>query len=214
MTEGFHHISGFLLTEEISALIDAARAICQVAPLLRPRMVIGGKIIDFKLTLTNAGPYGWWSDERGFRYIERHPITDMPFPPIPTFILEIGRRALERCELPPMMIENCLINHYAEGESLGQHQDKTEEDRDAPILSLSVGADALFLLGGMDRKDKAKEYLLRSGDLAIQSGHSRRVFHGIKKIYPTIGNPLRDGGRLNFTLRKVTKPRIYQKDTQ
>ncbi|MBI4020705.1 MAG: alpha-ketoglutarate-dependent dioxygenase AlkB [Candidatus Aenigmarchaeota archaeon] len=190
---------------EIHALLDAARSICLEAPLLRPRMTIGGKVIDFKLTLTNAGPLGWWSDERGFRYVDRHPVTEMPFPPIPEIILDIGKRALARCELPPMRIENCLINHYAEGESLGQHQDRTEEDLDAPILSLSVGADALFLLGGMDRKNPTRKYLLRSGDLVIQSGPSRRAFHGIKQIYPTIGNPLRDRGRLNFTLRKVTK---------
>lgn len=205
MSTGFYHVPGFLSADEQTALIDAARDICREAPLLRPRMVIGGKPLDFKLTLTNAGPWGWWSDEKGFRYVDVHPETGKPFPAIPLFILDLGARALERCGLPPMSVENCLINHYAEGESLGPHVDKTEDDHEAPIISLSVGAEALFLLGGPNRQDPTKEYILRSGDLAIQSGPSRMWFHGIKKIYPTLGNPLRDGGRLNFTLRKVRR---------
>ena len=205
MADGFHHVPGFLSQEEVQGLVVIARDICREAPLLRPCMVIGGNVIPFRLTLTNAGQWGWWSDEHGFRYVEAHPRTGRRWPAIAPLLLDLGERALRAVRLSPMPIENCLLNHYAEGESLGQHQDRSEEDLNAPIISLSVGADALFLLGGPDRRDPTREYVLRSGDLVVQAGPSRRWFHGIKKLYPTMGNPLRGGGRLNFTLRKVAR---------
>lgn len=200
---GFHHLPGFLSADEQQALLGIAREVVRAAPLLRPRMVIAGQVLPFKLTLTNAGPWGWWADEAGFRYVDAHPVTGRPWPPIPQLLLRLAERALDACGLPIMGVENCLLNHYAAGESLGQHQDNTEQDLDAPIVSLSIGADALFLLGGPQRSDPPREYVLRSGDLVIQSGPARRAFHGIKKLYPTMGNTLKDGGRLNFTLRKV-----------
>ena len=206
MDTGLHHVPGFLTLAEQSALIEIARTICQEAPLLRPCMRIAGRTLPFKLTLTNCGPWGWWSDERGFRYVDKHPKTGRPFPPIPDLLLELAEKALARCGLPPMRVDNCLINHYAEGESLGPHRDRTEDDMEAPIISLSVGAEALFQMGGPNRNDPTTDHTLRSGDLLIQSGPSRGYFHGIKRICPTMDNPLRDGSRLNFTLRKVKLP--------
>ena len=201
--DGLFHVPGFLSAGEITGLIEIARKICTEAPLRRPTMPDGTPL---KLTLTNAGDFGWWSDSRGgYRYIMKHPTTGKPFPPIPAPVTMLAQRALARCGLDPMPIENCLINHYAPGESLGLHVDRTEDDKDAPIISFSIGADAEFAMGGREREDRTEKFCLRSGDLVVQSGPSRKYYHGITKLFPTMGNPLKDGGRINFTLRKVTR---------
>ena len=47
--------------------------------------------------------------------------------------------------LPP---EACLVNYYAPGAKLGLHQDADEQDFDAPVVSLSLGDDCRFRIGG------------------------------------------------------------------
>ena len=43
-----------------------------------------------------------------------------------------------------------LVNYYREGDTLGGHRDDVEQDQTAPIVSISLGCDAIFLLGGDD----------------------------------------------------------------
>lgn len=198
---GFFHVPGFLSSAEQAELLELARVICKAAPLVRPTLTNGQPL---RLTLTNCGTMGWWADRSGYRYIERHPVTMQPWPPIPDKLLALASVALQTIGLPLMRIDNCLINHYSPGESLGQHIDRTEKDKRAPIVSLSVGADAEFLLEDAD--GKKHRTILRSGDLVVQSGRSRGWLHGINQIYPTMPNPCKDGGRINFTMRKVMLP--------
>lgn len=42
-----------------------------------------------------------------------------------------------------------LVNYYREGDTLGGHKDDAEDNMDAPIVALSLGCDAVFLLGGV-----------------------------------------------------------------
>ena len=41
-----------------------------------------------------------------------------------------------------------LVNYYHEGDTLGGHRDDVEQDQTAPIVAISLGCDAIFLLGG------------------------------------------------------------------
>lgn len=41
-----------------------------------------------------------------------------------------------------------LINYYKVGDTLGGHLDDVEKDMSKPIVSFSLGCDAIFLLGG------------------------------------------------------------------
>lgn len=41
-----------------------------------------------------------------------------------------------------------LVNYYREGDTLGGHQDDVERDKEAPLVAISLGCDAIFLLGG------------------------------------------------------------------
>ena len=204
IAHGLHHVPDFLDPGEIEELIGIAREMAKAAPMLHPTMRDGS---EFSLRVTSAGKFAWWSDGDGYRYVTQHPQTRKPFPDIDPLVYSLALMASRRCNVPYPAIETCLVNYYPEPNGkLGMHVDRTEDDQESPIISLSIGADATFRLGGPDRDDSVQwEQILRNGDLVVQSGPSRRFFHGVTKIYPTMPNPLRQGGRLNFTLRRVTK---------
>jgi alkylated DNA repair protein (DNA oxidative demethylase) len=46
---------------------------------------------------------------------------------------------------------------------------------------------------------------LHSGDVVLIGGASRLAFHGVDKIYGGTSTLLSQGGRINLTLRRVTK---------
>lgn len=198
--DGLHHRPAFLSPEDVQVVIGCARDIARAAPLATPTM---GDGTPLHLRVTNAGAWGWWADLKGYRYVDKHPVTGAPWPAIPERLLDLCSRALGACGLPPMRVDNLLINHYRDGGSLGLHIDRTEDDVEAPIVSLSIGQDAVFLIGGFERAAPTRQIILASGDLLVQSGESRRVFHGIKKLLPTMTAPIR--GRINLTFRKVRR---------
>jgi alkylated DNA repair protein alkB family protein 1 len=75
-----------------------------------------------------------------------------------------------------------IVNFYQPGDSLMAHQDKSEINTTAPLLSISLGLECVFLIGTDDRKDKPMALKLQSGDLIIMSGNSRRAFHGVPRL--------------------------------
>lgn len=201
---GAFHYPAFLdaaaqerLAQEIADAISAA-------PLFISRMPKSG--LPMSVRMTNCGPLGWMSDkDRGYRYEPRHPETGAPWAPIPRMLLDIWD-ALTAYPKPP---EACLVNVYAADAKMGLHQDRDEVDVEAPILSLSLGADCRFRLGGRKRADKTIASTLASGDALILSGPARLCFHGVDRILPSILTPLPaplagQGARVNLTLRRVT----------
>ncbi len=82
------------------------------------------------------------------------------------------------------------------------HQDKDEQDFGAPIVSVSLGLPAIFMFGGMQRKDKPKRYRLEHGDIVVWGGPARLAFHGVAPLadgeHPVIGRQ-----RINLTFRKA-----------
>jgi alkylated DNA repair protein (DNA oxidative demethylase) len=88
---------------------------------------------------------------------------------------------------------------------MGIHQDKDEQDFDAPVLSVSLGDTAIFRAGGRSRRDPTRKIELKSGDVVVLGGEDRLAFHGIDRILPGTSSLLAEGGRLNLTLRRVTK---------
>jgi alkylated DNA repair protein (DNA oxidative demethylase) len=89
---------------------------------------------------------------------------------------------------------------------MGLHQDKDEADLCAPVVSLSLGDEAIFRVGGTHRKDPTRTMRLRSGDAVVLGGEARLAFHGIDRILAGTSTLLAEGGRFNLTLRKVTAP--------
>jgi alkylated DNA repair protein (DNA oxidative demethylase) len=139
------------------------------------------------------------SDRNGYRYQKTHPVTGKPWPPIPTMLLalwdEIARADPPQC---------CLVNRYCEGARMGLHQDRDETALAAPVVSVSLGDDALFRIGGTTRKSATRSLKLQSGDVVMFGGPARLAFHGIDRIYPGTSTLIPGGGRINLTLRRVS----------
>jgi alkylated DNA repair protein (DNA oxidative demethylase) len=156
----------------------------------------------FTVRMSNCGPLGWVSDTGGYRYAATHPETAQRWPPIPGILLsawnELGRY--------PHAPEACLINFYGSTAKMGLHQDRDEDDFDAPVVSLSLGDSCLFRVGGRKRGDPTRSFRLHSGDALVLGGSARLAFHGVDRILPGTSTLLPEGGRLNLTLRRVTRP--------
>jgi DNA oxidative demethylase len=101
--------------------------------------------------------------------------------------------------------EACLINFYDPGAKMGQHQDRDEADFDAPVVSISLGDSCLFRLSGHKRSKPTRSIRLSSGDVVVLGGAARLAFHGVDRIYPGTSRLLPEGGRINLTLRRVTR---------
>ncbi|AZA10403.1 Alpha-ketoglutarate-dependent dioxygenase AlkB [Corynebacterium gerontici] len=102
-------------------------------------------------------------------------------------------------------VEAALVNYYPDDASMGMHQDAFE-DSNAPVISLSIGDEAIFRAGNNETRTKPYEDLrLMSGDVVIFGGPSRAMFHGVPKLFPCTA-PSGCGlsaGRINITFRQV-----------
>jgi alkylated DNA repair protein (DNA oxidative demethylase) len=198
LPKGVRHIPGHLDRDEQQGLLEDIRAVVVKAPLYRPEMPRSGK--PFSVRMTNCGELGWVADKAGYRYQDQHPVTGAPWPPIPERLLKVWDD-LTGYPRPP---QACLVNFYDTGARMGLHQDRDESDFSAPVLSISLGDACLFRIGGTERRQPTRSFRLESGDVVILGGESRLAFHGVDRIYPTTSTLLRDGGRINLTLRRVT----------
>ncbi len=197
---GLFHFPGLLETAQQQLLIDEIRDVVCQAPLFLPRMPRTGKPMSVRMT--NCGPLGWVTDkEKGYRYQSHHPVTGAPWPAMPKSLLRLWRKYSGYANPP----EACLVNFYEPNAKMGMHQDHDEKNYEAPVLSISLGDDCLFRHGGKNRKDPTKSFKLHSGDVMLLSGEARLAFHGVDRIYPGTSTLLKQDGRINLTLRRVTK---------
>ncbi len=198
---GFRYFPEYLAPLAQSQLIADIAAVLKAAPWYRPAMPKSGK--PFSICMSNCGPLGWVSDkDGGYRYQAAHPVTGQIWPAIPASLLAIWEQ-LAGYPAPP---EACLINHYTAGTRLGSHVDADEEETSAPVLSLSLGDEAVFHIGGHRRNEPKNRILLRSGDIVVLGGAARLAYHGIDRIQAGTSSVVPWGGRINLTLRRVTSP--------
>lgn len=198
LPEGLRYHPDFLDRASQEQLVASIREIVAEAPLFVPAMPGTGK--EMSVRMTNCGPLGWVTDkERGYRYQPIHPVTGRPWPAIPAMLLDIWNR-VSGSEKPP---EACLVNFYDDDARMGLHQDRDEKDLEAPVVSVSLGNACLFRIGGTNRKDPTTSMKLTSGDVFVIGGAGRLCFHGVDRIYPSTSTLLRNGGRINLTLRRV-----------
>jgi alkylated DNA repair protein (DNA oxidative demethylase) len=194
------YLPGKLQDAEQGKLLDALRAVMEEAPLFTPTLPRSGKPMSVRMT--NCGPLGWVTDKSlGYRYQATHPVTGKPWPAMPEALLKLWRE-VAGYPAPP---QACLVNYYVGDAKMGLHQDKDEEDFAAPVVSVSLGDSAIFRVGGLARKDPMHALELKSGDVVVLAGEDRLAYHGIDHILPGTSALLPEGGRLNLTLRRVTK---------
>lgn len=182
------------------ALVGELRDIARAAPFFTPLMPRTGK--PFSVRMTNCGPLGWVSDRTGYRYQPVHPTTGLPWPAMPDRLLDLWDEVTGHPHRP----EACLVNFYDAEARMGLHQDRDEADFDAPLLSVSLGDSCRFRLGGSERSARTRSFELASGDVLVLAGPARLAFHGVDRILPATSTLLSGGGRINLTLRRVTKP--------
>lgn len=198
MPPGFVLHPGLLDRAAQEALVATLRPLVARAPLFAPVMPGTGKA--FSVRMTNLGSLGWVSDRGGYRYQAAHPDTGAPWPAIPADLITLWDQ-LTGYHAPP---EACLVNLYRDGARMGLHVDADEDDRAAPVVSISLGDEALFRIGGPRRGDPSRSVWLRSGDVVVLGGAARACFHGIDRVREGSSTLLEGGGRLNLTLRRVT----------
>ncbi|MGX9853881.1 alpha-ketoglutarate-dependent dioxygenase AlkB family protein [Limimaricola variabilis] len=192
---GVRVLPGLLGPEAQVAMLADLREVARAAPVMRPVTRRG----PMSVRMTSAGRLGWVADRRGYRYEPVHPETGRPWPPIPDSVLAVWR-AVSGVEADP---DSCLVNLYREGAKMGMHQDRDEGDFSYPVVSISLGDEALFRVGSVERGGKTASIWLRSGDVAVMGGAARLVHHGIDRVRDGSSTLIDGGGRINVTLRVV-----------
>ncbi len=196
LLRGFDIRKGYLDSAAQTRVVEALRPILKAAPLFRP-VTPSGK--EMSVRMTSAGDLGWVTDRSGYRYQDHHP-KGAAWPAIPEAVLSIWRDLISPDRAP----DCCLINYYNEDAKMGLHQDKDEADFSWPVLSVSLGDDALFRIGNTTRGGKTESIWLSSGDVVIMGGPARLTYHGVDRIRPGSSRLLPKGGRINLTMRVAT----------
>ncbi len=199
LAPGASWLRGFALSRE-TELLEALEKVTAVAP-FRNMSTPGG--LRMSVAMTNCGDSGWITDGRGYRYEREDPLTGKPWPALPYVFADLARRAAEAADFADFAPDACLINRYEPGARLSLHQDKDELDYDAPIVSVSLGLPATFLLGGEARTDRPQRLLLRHGDVVVWGGPARMRFHGVLALKDG-HHELLGARRINLTMRKAS----------
>jgi DNA oxidative demethylase len=181
---------------EVMAALDAITAQAPFRHMWTP----GGH--EMSVAMTNCGSFGWVTDRRGYRYDAIDPVSQRPWPTMPSVFRELAGQAAAEAGFAGFSPDACLVNRYEPGARLSLHQDRDETDFGAPIVSVSLGLPAIFLWGGLKRSDKPQHFRLEHGDVVVWGGPARLFFHGVA--------PLADGEhallgrrRINLTFRKA-----------
>lgn len=191
-------LPGFASDEAETLLHEIGKVLAR-AP-LRHMHTPGGRRMS--VAMSNCGRHGWVSDRAGYRYSATDPVSGRAWPPLPPRLSLLAGRAAKAAGYPGFAPDACLINRYVPGARMGLHQDRDERDLTAPIVSISLGAEAVFLFGGPTRSDRYRRIPLAHGDVVVWGGPSRLFFHGVAPLAAG-AHPLTGACRFNLTLRKA-----------
>ncbi|WP_237224828.1 alpha-ketoglutarate-dependent dioxygenase AlkB family protein [Rothia nasisuis] len=203
LPEGAFYVPAFLSLEQQAWIVGRFQEWGQ-GPVPPHSTLIAGHPMSVKTVCL-----GWhWSPSSYTRIA--HDVNGQPVPPVPDWLVRLGRRALgvatgdfEQAEAYTPDV--ALVNFYQKESTMGMHQDKDEKSS-APVVSLSIGDSCLFRLGNtLTRSKPYRDLILNSGDLFVFGGPSRFAFHGVRKVYERTapGGCGLPSGRINITLRET-----------
>jgi DNA oxidative demethylase len=180
-------------------LVAALGRVVERAP-FRHMVTPGGHRMS--VAMTNCGAAGWVTDRTGYRYDHRDPESGRRWPAMPDEFGALAVQAAARAGFDGFAPDACLVNRYEPGTRLSLHQDRNERDFEAPIVSVSLGLPAIFLFGGLERRDPTRRVPLAHGDVAVWGGPARLSYHGVMPL-DTGQHPVLGGCRINLTFRKA-----------
>ena len=166
---------------DTAGLLVELPAITACAP-LRQQTTPGGKTIA--ISMTNCGELGWVSDRRGYRYEACDPTTGRPWPPMPEAWRTLASQAAALAGSDGYVPNACLINRYLPGQRLTAHRDHDEGDFSQPVVTVSSGLPATFLVHGETRGGRPMRLTLTDGDVLVMGGASRLYYHGVDAVRP------------------------------
>ena len=198
---GLFLFQGFIAVEQQRALWAACRQLADGPPPMYTPTVRGGKKMSVGMLCLgrhwNALTYEYEPARTDF--------DGSPAPRIPEEFAGVAVEAAARAgyEFAP---DICIMNLYSAESRMGVHQDKDERretlEAGVPIVSVSLGDAARFVIGGVTRKEPTRPMMLRSGDVLVMGGPSRLRFHGVTRIQ-SVTAPVGTGpGRFNLTFRQ------------
>jgi alkylated DNA repair protein (DNA oxidative demethylase) len=191
-------LRGFAVSDQAALLADLQAVVAQ-AP-FRHMVTPGG--YRMSVAMTNCGSWGWVTDRTRYRYDSSDPVSERPWPHMPASFLNLAQRAAAVAGFSAFVPDACLINQYKPGTRLTLHQDKNEADFHQPIVSVSLGIDAVFIFGGARRVDKPVRVPLQHGDVVVWGGPARLRYHGVLPLKHG-HHPLLGERRINLTFRKA-----------
>jgi alkylated DNA repair protein (DNA oxidative demethylase) len=198
LEEGALLLREFVAVESQQLLEEVAR-VAEVSP-FRHLVTPGG--YRMSVAMTNCGRVGWVSDRSGYRYDPVDPDSGLAWPAMPAMFLDVASRAAAAAGFSNYDPDAGLINRYVPGAKLSLHQDRDENDRWSPIVSVSLGVPAIFLWGGKRRSDPVRRLPIENGTVVVWGGPARFVYHGVAPLREG-QHPLTGSTRINLTFRKV-----------
>jgi alkylated DNA repair protein (DNA oxidative demethylase) len=198
---GLHVFQSWLPADEQRRVWDLCRELSAgPVPMYTPTVRGGRKMSVGMLCL------GRHWNAMTYRYEQRRNDFDqLAVPPVPADLAALAVAAAARAGFT-MRPDLCIMNFYDADSRMGVHQDKDETaaaiSAGIPIVSLSIGDAARFVVGGLSRKEPLSPLLLRSGDAVVMGGPSRLRFHGVTKIMPGTAPAGTGPGRFNLTFRQ------------
>ncbi|TKI04863.1 DNA oxidative demethylase AlkB [Martelella alba] len=190
-------LRGYVLPDG-AAILRQIASIAVQAP-FRRMTTPGG--FTMSVAMTSCGACGWITDRLGYRYSRTDPVSGRHWPAMPDLFNQVGVNAARDAGFAGFSPDSCLINRYQPGAKMSLHQDRDERDLSQPIVSVSLGLDAVFLFGGMTRGDKSQRIILRHGDVVVWGGEDRLRFHGVLPLKAGT-HPAAGGYRYNLTFRR------------
>ena len=180
---GLHLVQNYLDAEEQRRFWEICRDLADGAVPMYSPTVRGGKKMSVGMLCLgrhwNATTYSYEPTRSDF--------DSLAVPPLPPEFERLAVEAAARAGFP-LRADLCIMNYYDQDSRMGVHQDKDESresiEAGVPIVSVSLGDTARFVVGGLTRREPTRPLMLRSGDVLVMGGVSRLRFHGVTRILP------------------------------